>query len=70
MYLLINEDNSVNFADNHPIRSGLIHEGTTLVEILDKTLAEVVGEIHPGEAYWDEETQQVIRNPILLPKEE
>ena len=66
MYLLINPDGTVNFADDHPIREGLHRDGLQLVELPDKSLSEVVGDIPPDEALWDPERQAVIRDPLLV----
>ena len=65
MYLLINCDNTINYGNNHPVDKRLNFEGVTLVEFPDKTLEEVVGDIDPAEAYWDEKNQTVIRNPVF-----
>ena len=70
MYLLINCDNTINYGNDHPIDKRLNFEGVTVVEFPDKTLHEVVGDIHPAEAFWDEENQKVIRNPIFAQAEE
>lgn len=66
MYLLINKDGSVNFADDHPINQYLCFERVTLIELHDKTLAEVVGDIQPEEAVWDAENEQVVRHPYFV----
>lgn len=70
MYLLINCDNTINYGNDHPINERLNFDGVTIVEFPDKTLAEVVGDISPAEAYWDEENQKVIVNPVFAMAEE
>lgn len=69
MYLLINVDNTVNYGNDHPINKKLNFEGTRLIEFPEKTLYDVVGDIHPAEAYWDDETQTVIRHPKMVESE-
>lgn len=70
MYLLINNDGSINYGNNHPIDDSLDFEGLTLLEFPDKTLEEVVGDVKPYEAYWDESTQTVIRDPRITKSED
>lgn len=70
MYLLINKDNSINFGDNHPVDKRLNFEGVRLIEFPDKELHEVVGDVDPFEAYWDEATETVIRNPRFAESEQ
>jgi hypothetical protein len=65
MYLLINPDNTINFADNHPIREDLALEGLILIEFKNKELKEVVGNIAPDMAYWDEANRRVIIDPSI-----
>lgn len=69
MYLLINVDNTINYGNDHPVDERLNFEGTRLIEFPEKSLHEVVGDIHPAEAYWDEDTQTVIRNPRMVESE-
>ena len=70
MYLLINSDNTINYGNDHPIDQNLDFEGLKLIEFPDKTLEEVVGDIAPLEALWDEDNQRIIRNPIMVEDDE
>lgn len=69
MYILINPDNTINYGADHPINPALGFEGVRLVEFPEKSLHEVVGDIKPLEAYWDEESQTVIRHPRMIDEE-
>lgn len=66
MYMLVNKDKTINFAADHPIDNSLIFEGTTLIELPNKTLAEVVGNIKREHAAWDESTQTMIIHPLCV----
>jgi hypothetical protein len=66
MYLLINPDNTVNFADDHPINDALDLNGLRLIEIKEKSLDKVVGEIHPEVAIWDEVSKKVRADPLSV----
>ena len=66
MYLLINSDNTVNFADDHPINPALDFAGLTLIEFQDKNLDQIVGSVCPEEALWDPERECVIQDPRRL----
>lgn len=66
MYLLINSDNSVNYGNDHPVDHRLNFDGVELLEFPEKTLAEVVGDILPHEAFWDRTTQTVVRGVHLV----
>ena len=70
MYLLINPDKSINFADEHPIKKNLHFEGLKLVEFLDKKRKEVMGDVALIQALWDERTQKIIRDPLCVPDPE
>ena len=67
MYLLINRDNSINFADDHPIDNRLCFEGVTLVEKPDCNMAEVMSAIPIEYAVWDPEQASVVHDPRYLP---
>lgn len=66
MYLLINLDQSINFADEHPIKKGLNFDGLKLIEFPEKKLKEVIENIQLGSALWDETRQKVILDPLLV----
>ncbi len=66
MYLLVNRDGSVNFADDHPVNPHLCFERVVLVELPDKSLSEVVGDIAPEEALWNDEQQRIVRHPYFV----
>lgn len=66
MYLLINPDNTVNFADDHPINDALDLNGLRLIEIKEKSLDKVVEEIHPEVAIWDEVSKKVRTDPLSV----
>lgn len=68
MYLLINPDKSINFADEHPIKKNLHFEGLKLVEFSQKRLKEVMGDIALIQARWDERTQKIIQDPLCVPE--
>ncbi|GLS26151.1 hypothetical protein [Marinibactrum halimedae] len=68
MYIFINPDNSVNYANNHPVNWHLFHEGLRLIEFPEKELFEVVKDIPPEYARWDEELQEVYHAPDFLPE--
>ena len=68
MYLLINPDKSINFADDHPIKKNLHFEGLKLVEYSDKKLKEVMGDIALIQALWDERKQKIIQDPLCAPE--
>lgn len=70
MYLLINPDGTVNFADDHPIREDLYFDGLELIEYPKKNLEDVVGNVQPHEAVWDKKKKRVIRDPNLPPDPE
>jgi hypothetical protein len=65
MYLLINDDNSLNFVGEHPMDERLCFEGVTVVEQHDCTVSEVMGDIPFLQAGWDHDQQQVIRHPFF-----
>ena len=67
MYLLINDDNSLNFAGEHPIDHRLCLEGVTLVEKHDDSVADVMGGVPIAIAAWDAEQERVIPDPRLFP---
>lgn len=69
MYLLINRDNSINYGNDHPIDERLDMDGLRLLEFPNKSLYEVVGDIMPYEAYWDEVNCKVIRDPRIVDNE-
>lgn len=69
MYLLINKDNSINYGNEHPVDEKLNFEGLKLIEFPEKSLNDVVGNVSPDEAFWDEENQIVIRNPMYAESE-
>lgn len=62
MYVLINSDNTVRYADNHPIDETIPQEGATLLEFPDHELQE---KIHPNVwsptfTEWCYETEMII----------
>lgn len=65
MYLLINPDNTVNFADDHPINESLNFEGLRLIELKEKSLDDVVGHVPPELAIWDDVEKEVNSDPVL-----
>jgi len=65
MYLLINDDNTINFAGDHPIDKGLNFTGTRLVEFKRKKMAAVVGDVAPDIAWWNDKTKKVERDPRI-----
>ena len=58
--------NSVNFAGEHPIHTNLSLENVNLIELPEKSLKEVIGNITPEQAFWDSENHKVIQNPIYI----
>jgi len=66
-YILLNQDNTVNYIDDHPIKEKLSFENVRLVEILDQTASEIQGDIKAGEAYWD--GKKVVRDPWIVENE-
>ena len=66
MYLLINPDQSINFAAEHPIKKGLNFDGLKLIEFPEKKLKAVMGDIQLESALWDETRQKVILDPLLV----
>jgi len=66
MYLLVNSDTTVCCASDEPIEEKYIPNETILIEIKDKTLYEVVGNVQPHEAIWDFATQTVRTDPSIL----
>ncbi len=61
MYLLVNRDNSINYAGEHPIDTRLQLEGLTVLEFATRNKAEVLTDIPVEEAMWDTHTQTVTR---------
>ena len=61
MYLLLNHDDSINIADDHPIDANLYIDGLTLVELPEYTRAQVMGDVPIDDARWDTENQVVCR---------
>ena len=66
MYLLINPDGTINFADEHPVDGDLVTAELTLVDLPEQTLAEVCGDISIDEAVWDAAEQCIKRDPHLV----
>ncbi len=62
-YLLINQDNTVNYIGDHPVNKKLSFENLRLIELPDKLAAGILGDIPPDEAYWDGE--KVVRDPSI-----
>lgn len=60
MYLLVNNDNSINYAGEHPIDTRLHREGLSLIEFATQSKAEVIADIPVEQAIWDPHTQTVI----------
>ena len=65
MYLLINADGTINFADEHPVEGDLVTAELELVEFPEQALAEVFGDISIDEAVWDFAEQCIKRDPCL-----
>ncbi len=61
MYLLVNKDNSINYAGEHPIDTRLQLEGLTVFEFATRNKAEVLADIPVEEALWDTHTQTITR---------
>ena len=66
MYLLINPDGTINFADEHPVDIGLATTELQLVELPEQSLIEVLNGVSIDEAVWDAAEQCVARDPSLL----
>ncbi|BAS67630.1 hypothetical protein [Bathymodiolus septemdierum thioautotrophic gill symbiont] len=60
MYLLLNDDKSVNFAGSHPIDKTLDTKGLTLVEFKDTPLNGVMDGIDIFEAFWDKDKKALV----------
>ena len=65
MYLLINADGTINFADEHPVEGDLVTAELELVELPEQALVEVFGDISIDEAVWDFAEQCIKRDPYL-----
>jgi hypothetical protein len=65
MYLLINPDQTISLAGNHPMNETLNTNGLTLVELPDQTVADVMGTIPIEEALWHADTKTVSRHPVF-----
>jgi hypothetical protein len=65
MYLLINPDGTINFADEHPVDVDLVTAELTLVELPEQSLVEVFDDISIDEAIWDAAEQCIKRDPYL-----
>lgn len=62
-YILINEDNTINFVGEHPIDSSLDFSDTKLVEFKSKSKDQLLNGISVVEGYWD--GNKIIRDPVL-----
>ena len=61
MYLLINNDSSINYAGEHPVDEKLCFEGVALLEFPCQSVTEVMAEIPIKWACWHEEQQCIAR---------
>ena len=60
MYLLINVDNTVNYADDHPIDERLCFAEVTLLEFPHQRFDEVMKGIPVAQACWSPHQQGVV----------
>lgn len=65
MYVLVNSDGTINYADNHPLDENLYIDDTiTLYEFPDHELQEKIDEdvTHPHFTVWDKEREMIARD--------
>ena len=59
MYLLINVDNTINYADDHPIDERLCFAEVTLLEFPEQSFDAVMQGIPVAQACWNPHQQRV-----------